>query len=197
MICWDFECTYLLITETSNWPINVNSFLPDIIFDLEDGGDMFLRNFGLSADCTASQPRRLHPYFSWYFFFSEALATGNITGLRTSVKVNAVDMSWLYLTFRGICLHCLSTHPSSSCYSSRVSVFRNLAMFAYVPGPFVSALANRYGFRTVCILGSVLGGIGFAFSYFANSVTYLFFSYGVLGGKHITPNISAICSLNR
>jgi MFS family permease len=49
-------------------------------------------------------------------------------------------------------------------------------------GPFVSALANRYGFRTVCILGSALGGIGFALSCLANSVTFLYLSYGVLGG---------------
>jgi MFS family permease len=76
-------------------------------------------------------------------------------------------------------------------------VFINLTVFAHVSGPFVSALANRYGFRTVCMLGSVLGGIGFAFSYFANSVTYLFFSYGILGGKHTTPNVSAMRSFNR
>jgi hypothetical protein len=58
----------------------------------------------------------------------------------------------------------------------------------------VSALANRYGFRTVCILGSAVGGIGFVISYFANSVTYLFFSYGILGGKHTAPEISAVDS---
>lgn len=57
-----------------------------------------------------------------------------------------------------------------------------LAGFYLMVGPFVSALANRYGFRTVCILGSVLGSIGFALSCLATSVTYLYFSYGVLGG---------------
>lgn len=66
---------------------------------------------------------------------------------------------------------------------AKVSIIGSLlAGFYLMVGPFVSALANRYGFRTVCILGSVLGAIGFAISYFANSVTYLFFSYGVLGG---------------
>jgi MFS family permease len=57
-------------------------------------------------------------------------------------------------------------------------------MFPLVSGPFVSALANRYGFRTVCMLGSALGAIGFVLSFFASSVTYLFFSYGVLGGEN-------------
>ncbi|GFG36188.1 hypothetical protein Cfor_06406 [Coptotermes formosanus] len=66
---------------------------------------------------------------------------------------------------------------------AKVSIIGSLlAGFYLMVGPFVSALANRYGFRTVCILGSALGGIGFVLSSLANSVTYLFFSYGVLGG---------------
>jgi len=66
---------------------------------------------------------------------------------------------------------------------AKVSIIGSLlAGFYLMAGPFVSALANRYGFRTVCILGSALGGIGFVVSSFANSVTYLYFSYGVLGG---------------
>jgi hypothetical protein len=51
--------------ETSNFPVNVNNFLPDIVFGLEDGGDMYLRNFGLFTDCVALQPTRLYPYSSW------------------------------------------------------------------------------------------------------------------------------------
>lgn len=66
---------------------------------------------------------------------------------------------------------------------AKVSIIGSLlAGFYLMVGPFVSALANRYGFRTVCILGSALGCIGFVLSCYANSVTYLFFSYGVLGG---------------
>ncbi|KDR16896.1 hypothetical protein L798_08639, partial [Zootermopsis nevadensis] len=66
---------------------------------------------------------------------------------------------------------------------AKVSIIGSLlAGFYLMVGPFVSALANRYGFRTVCMLGSALGAVGFLLSYFANSVTYLFFSYGVLGG---------------
>jgi hypothetical protein len=72
-----------LTIEASNSPVNVNSFLPDIVFGLEDGKVMYLQNFRLSADCTALQRRRLYPYSSWYLLFSAALATGNITELRT------------------------------------------------------------------------------------------------------------------
>lgn len=46
----------------------------------------------------------------------------------------------------------------------------------------MSALANRYGFRLVTILGAVLGAAGFAISSLANSVTFLYLSFGLVGG---------------
>ncbi|XP_037945417.1 uncharacterized protein LOC119685961 [Teleopsis dalmanni] len=49
-------------------------------------------------------------------------------------------------------------------------------------GPFVSALANRFGFRPVTIAGSLFAAFCFGLSYYATSVEYLFLTYGVLGG---------------
>lgn len=49
-------------------------------------------------------------------------------------------------------------------------------------GPFVSGLANKYGFRPVTIVGAIISSFAFGISYFATSVTYLYLSYGVLGG---------------
>lgn len=49
-------------------------------------------------------------------------------------------------------------------------------------GPFVSAMANRFGFRPVTMAGAVFAAICFGLSYFATSVEYLFLIYGVLGG---------------
>ncbi|KAH8269570.1 hypothetical protein KR018_009544 [Drosophila ironensis] len=49
-------------------------------------------------------------------------------------------------------------------------------------GPFVSAMANRFGFRPVTIAGAVFAAICFGLSYFATSVEYLFLVYGILGG---------------
>ncbi|KAI4487264.1 PREDICTED: uncharacterized protein LOC106793402 [Polistes canadensis] len=54
--------------------------------------------------------------------------------------------------------------------------------FYLMAGPFVSALANRYGFRLVAILGSILSCIAFVLSYFSPSIEFLYASYGVLGG---------------
>lgn len=64
-----------------------------------------------------------------------------------------------------------------------------MAGFYLMAGPFVSALANRYGFRLVAIVGSIVGGISFILSYFAMSVQYLWLTYGILGGKFESEQI--------
>lgn len=47
----------------------------------------------------------------------------------------------------------------------------------------MSALANAYGFRTVCILGSIVSSVAFGISSFATSIYFLQFTFGVMGGK--------------
>ncbi|XP_048511572.1 monocarboxylate transporter 14 isoform X2 [Athalia rosae] len=54
--------------------------------------------------------------------------------------------------------------------------------FYLITGPFVSALANKYGFRPVAVLGSVVSCSSFVLSFFAESIPFLCISYGVLGG---------------
>nr|XP_012215074.1 PREDICTED: monocarboxylate transporter 12-B isoform X3 [Linepithema humile] len=54
--------------------------------------------------------------------------------------------------------------------------------FYLMVGPFVSALANRYGFRLVAILGSVISCSAFVLSYFSTSIEFLYISYGAIGG---------------
>ncbi|GAB0090132.1 monocarboxylate transporter 14 [Sergentomyia squamirostris] len=49
-------------------------------------------------------------------------------------------------------------------------------------GPIVSALANKYGCRSVCIAGSILACAAFVLSTFSTSVTMLMLTYGVMGG---------------
>jgi hypothetical protein len=40
-----------------SWPPIYTGFLCGLLFDLEDGGEMFLRNVGLSPNYAASQPK--------------------------------------------------------------------------------------------------------------------------------------------
>ena len=57
-----------------------------------------------------------------------------------------------------------------------------LSGFYLLAGPFVSALANRWGFRPVTIIGAVIASSAFAISYMAQSVLFLYISYGFIGG---------------
>jgi len=49
-------------------------------------------------------------------------------------------------------------------------------------GPIASSFVNKYGCRTVTILGAIIAAGGLAVSMFATSITYLFFSVGVCTG---------------
>lgn len=49
-------------------------------------------------------------------------------------------------------------------------------------GPVVSALANKYGCRAVCIAGSLISCAAFVLSTFSTSVNMLMLTYGVIGG---------------
>lgn len=49
-------------------------------------------------------------------------------------------------------------------------------------GPIVSALANKYGCRAVCITGSVIAATAFALSTLSESVSMLMLTYGFIGG---------------
>uniref|UniRef100_A0A1B0GL20 Major facilitator superfamily (MFS) profile domain-containing protein n=2 Tax=Lutzomyia longipalpis TaxID=7200 RepID=A0A1B0GL20_LUTLO len=57
-----------------------------------------------------------------------------------------------------------------------------LSGFYLMAGPFVSALANRWGFRPVTMMGATIGAIGFCTSYFATNIVHLYITYGVIGG---------------
>lgn len=49
-------------------------------------------------------------------------------------------------------------------------------------GPFVSAVITRIGNRSTCIIGSLLGAIGFFASSFTNHPGEFFFTYGLIVG---------------
>ncbi|XP_063991262.1 monocarboxylate transporter 14 [Diachasmimorpha longicaudata] len=54
--------------------------------------------------------------------------------------------------------------------------------FYLMAGPFVSALANRYGFRLVAMVGSVISCVAFILSSYCSSVELLCITYGLIGG---------------
>ena len=51
-------------------------------------------------------------------------------------------------------------------------------------GPIVSALANKYGCRAVCIAGSIVAALAFTLSTLSTNVKVFFITYGVMGGMN-------------
>lgn len=71
------------------------------------------------------------------------------------------------------------SHPS---FSQVAFVSSLLSGFYLIAGPFVSAMANRWGFRLVTIIGSIIASIAFALSSQATNLYFLYITYGVIGG---------------
>lgn len=75
----------------------------------------------------------------------------------------------------------ISTFQVSTAEASLVSSL--MSGFYLITGPFASALANRYGFRLVAVVGGFLGAFAFVISYFATSIEFLWITYGIIGGR--------------
>lgn len=60
---------------------------------------------------------------------------------------------------------------------------QSLTNYLFPSGPIVSSLANKYGCRTVCIVGGFIASIAYFLTIFANSVEYLMVFQGVIGGR--------------
>lgn len=71
---------------------------------------------------------------------------------------------------------------TTSCHKCRL-ISKSIINISSQTGPFASALANRYGFRSVTIVGAFIGGLAFFLSSYATSINYLCLTYGILGGK--------------
>lgn len=59
------------------------------------------------------------------------------------------------------------------------------SLFMAVPlltGPIMSAFVDRYGCRTMTIVGGIISGFGFVLSVFGNSVEYEYMTFGVIAG---------------
>ncbi|KYN30645.1 Monocarboxylate transporter 3 [Trachymyrmex septentrionalis] len=67
--------------------------------------------------------------------------------------------------------------------STAASWMPALCYFLYSSlGPLSSILSTKYSYRTVTLIGGTFAASGMMLSYFANSVTYLYISYGLMVG---------------
>lgn len=67
--------------------------------------------------------------------------------------------------------------------STAASWMPALCYFLYSSlGPLSSVLSTKYSYRSVTLIGGTFAASGMMLSYFANSVTYLYVSYGLMVG---------------
>ena len=69
-------------------------------------------------------------------------------------------------------------------YAFHISISSQYVSICSLSGPFVSALANKFGFRMVTIMGAITSSLGFLVSAYATSVEFLIVSYGLIGGEY-------------
>ena len=50
-------------------------------------------------------------------------------------------------------------------------------------GPIVSAFSNKFGCRTACICGGIIGTVAFLLSTFSTNSNVMMLTYGFFGGK--------------
>lgn len=88
-------------------------------------------------------------------------------------------VAWVGSLLSGMYLTAGENHTKSSQKSIHYLIY-----FLYSPsqGPVVSALANKFGCRAVCIAGAVLASAAFVLSTFSTSINMLMITYGVMGG---------------
>lgn len=68
----------------------------------------------------------------------------------------------------------------------------------YVAGPVSSLLSLKYSYRTVTVIGGMLAASGMILSFWANSIYFLYGTYGVLvgcgAGLSFPPTVYIVCS---
>lgn len=92
-----------------------------------------------------------------------------------------------YYEFVCIAPHCLQTNVFCWKRNHTKLIFINFyaicVFFMNILGPVAGALVNKFGCRITSIVGSFVAAFGFSISYYAQSVTFLYISIGLIGGE--------------
>ncbi|XP_014208622.1 monocarboxylate transporter 12-like [Copidosoma floridanum] len=112
--------------------------------------------------------RQVPPDGGWGWLVLCAAVTINVL-VSGTVKSFGV----LFLEF----LRVYHTTPTEASWVTALCYF-----LYYFLGPLSSYLSIKYSYRTVTMIGGFFASSGLMLSFFANSVTYLYFSYGIMMG---------------
>ncbi|XP_050454063.1 monocarboxylate transporter 5-like [Cataglyphis hispanica] len=104
--------------------------------------------------------------WGWVVLFSALLVNFLIPGTVKSFGV-------LFVEF----LHVFKASSTAASWMPALCYFLYSSL-----GPLSSILSTKYSYRTVTLIGGTFAASGMMLSYFANSVTYLYVSYGLMVG---------------
>ncbi|XP_070157719.1 monocarboxylate transporter 12 [Polyergus mexicanus] len=104
--------------------------------------------------------------WGWVVLFSALVVNFLIPGTVKSFGV-------LFVEF----LHVFKTSSTAASWMPALCYFLYSSL-----GPLSSILSTKYSYRTVTLIGGTFAASGMMLSYFANSVTYLYVSYGLMVG---------------
>ncbi|KAG7208740.1 hypothetical protein KM043_014936 [Ampulex compressa] len=104
--------------------------------------------------------------WGWVVLFSALLVNFLIPGTVKSFGV-------LFVEF----LHVFKASSSAASWMPALCYFLYSSL-----GPLSSILSSRYSYKTVTLIGGTFAASGMMLSYFANSVSYLYVSYGLMVG---------------
>ncbi|XP_056242892.1 monocarboxylate transporter 2-like [Seriola aureovittata] len=76
-------------------------------------------------------------------------------------------------------------------YSETAWISSIMLAAMYAGGPVSSILVNRFGSRPIVILGGLMCGLSMATASFGNSIIYIYFFIGVIGGFGLSLNLNA------
>ncbi|XP_020283845.1 uncharacterized protein LOC109854795 isoform X2 [Pseudomyrmex gracilis] len=104
--------------------------------------------------------------WGWVILFSAMLVNFLIPGTVKSFGV-------LFVEF----LHVFKASSTAASWMPALCYFLYSSL-----GPLSSILSTKYSYKTVTLIGGAFAASGMMLSYFANSVTYLYISYGLMVG---------------
>lgn len=88
------------------------------------------------------------------------------------------EVSWIYSLF----LVCSTWFGETADYLHGRTDIEFTAAFFLFTAPLSTVLSNAFSQRSVVMLGGFFLGLGIALSYFAQSLTFFYISYGCLSG---------------
>ncbi|XP_008318568.2 monocarboxylate transporter 2-like [Cynoglossus semilaevis] len=103
-----------------------------------------------------------------------------------------ISIGFAYSTPKVLSIFFKAIQEDLKASSSKIAWISSIMLAAmYAGGPVSSMLVNRFGSRPMVILGGLLCGVSMVAASFGNSIVYIYFFIGIIGGSGLCLNLNA------